>query len=196
MRIKSYNEFVKIVENSNTIHKYGCAMAYFNFPKMAELHTAISENDIYTDPTDDSYGLETTPHTTLLYGLHDTVGDEEVLNICKKYPIGQMILHNPSLFSNDKYDVLKFDVDNGDLHNINSELSKLPHTTDFPDYHPHTTIAYLKPGTGKQYVDKLQGHKYIVVPHKFVYSKTNGTKIERPIINNNTYGEPNVIPLT
>jgi hypothetical protein len=60
-------------------------------------------------------------------------------------------------------------------------LVKLPHTTDYPDYHPHSTIAYLKKGKGEKYTDKLKGAEYIVNPSKIVYSKPDGNKIEKSI---------------
>jgi 2'-5' RNA ligase len=83
-----------------------------------------------------------------------------------------------SLFENAKYDVLKFDVENPVLAEINTELSKLPHTTNFPDYHPHATIGYLKPGTGKKYVDLFNGDRHDVSAHKIVYSKPDDSRIE------------------
>ncbi len=55
-------------------------------------------------------------------------------------------------------------------------FTKLPHTTDYPDYHPHTTIAYVKPGEGKKYVGKID-KPIMVKPNKIVYSKADGSKI-------------------
>jgi hypothetical protein len=49
-------------------------------------------------------------------------------------------------FENELYDVLKFDVKREkSLFDCNKDLMKFPHTTDYPDYHPHLTISYLKP---------------------------------------------------
>jgi hypothetical protein len=63
---------------------------------------------------------------------------------------------------------------------VNAELAKLPHTTNFPDYHPHATIGYLKPGTGKKYVELFKDKQYEVVPEKIVYSKPGGERLEEP----------------
>jgi 2'-5' RNA ligase len=130
---------------------------------------------------DGSYGLEDEPHATLLYGLHsDEIDDDDVLSASIKSGIpDELNLHNASCFNNDKYDVLKFDVDDDHLHKINAELTKLPHTTDYPDYHPHSTIAYLKKGKGEKYTQKLKDALYTVNPSKIVYSKPNGDKIEK-----------------
>ena len=174
---------VPVTEGVKETYDYGCSMVYFNFPKMEEIHSMIEDDDIYTEDGDLSYGLEDEPHTTLLYGLHSgEIEDDVVLDASTKLGVpSELKLHNASCFNNDKYDVLKFDVDGKDLHKINGELVKLPHTTDYPDYHPHSTIAYLKKGKGEKYTGKLKGAEYIVNPSKIVYSKPDGNKIEKSI---------------
>lgn len=155
-------------------YPFGCSMLYFDFPEMTRIHEKIDKEDIYTA---EGHGLETESHVTLLYGLHDTVKDDEVLDASVK-GVSSIQLHNASLFKNEKFEVLKFDAKGGFLYDINKELCKLPHTTDFPDYHPHCTIAYLKPGTGERYVKILSERLYEVFPIKVVYSKTDGSKKE------------------
>jgi len=155
-------------------YPYGCSMLYFDFPQMKVIHDEIEKDDI----AEEFGGLETEPHVTLLYGLHsDEIDDDKVLDVSSK-GIMSIGLGNVSLFENEKYDVLKFDVEAPFLYDINKELSKLPHTTDFPDYHPHCTIAYLKSGTGKKYVKLFKNRIYEVFPTKVVYSKPDGTKLE------------------
>lgn len=179
--IKSFKQFISsLLEKKGETHSYGCAMVYFDFPQMQELHSLIDPEDVYTEEGDRSYGLEDEPHTTLLYGLHSKeIPDETVMEICMSEPISDIVLSNPSLFENPNYDVLKFDAVCPALNSINSKLVKLPHTTSFPDYHPHATIGYLKPGTGKKYVSKLAGQEYTVQPKKIVYSKPDGDRIEK-----------------
>ena len=173
---------VPIKESKDQTYNYGCSMVYFDFPKMNEIHSMIEDEDIYTEDGN-SHGLETEPHATLLYGLHsDEIEDNDVLHASTKLGIpSELKLHNASCFNNDKYDVLKFDVDDDHLHKINGELTKLPHTTDYPDYHPHSTIAYLKKGSGEKYTNKLKDAWYSVNPSKIVYSKPDGSKIEKSI---------------
>lgn len=173
---------VPIKESKDQTYNYGCSMVYFDFPKMNEIHSMIEDEDIYTEDGN-SHGLETEPHATLLYGLHsDEIEDNDVLHASTKLGIpSELKLHNASCFNNDKYDVLKFDVDDDHLHKINGELTKLPHTTDYPDYHPHSTIAYLKKGSGEKYTNKLKDAWYTVNPSKIVYSKPDGSKIEKSI---------------
>lgn len=180
MKLPTLEEFLNESKKSESKEKekkydYGCSMLYFDFPHMSILHGKIDKDDIFTD---DGLGLETEPHVTLLYGLHsDEIKDQDVLDISSK-GIESIGLHNPSVFENEKFDVLKLDVEGKFLHRINKELSKLPNTNKFPDYHPHCTIAYLKPGKGKKYAEQFENRVHEVFPTKVVYSKPDGTKLE------------------
>lgn len=174
--IKNFSDF--ITEKKQT-YSYGCVMLYFNFPEINKIHDAINPDHLYTEDADQSYGVENEPHTTLLYGLHDTVSLDEVSSVLDKYTYYTCKIHSPSLFENEKYDVLKFDVTGDNLHETNADLKEFPFTSDYPDYHPHLTVAYLKPGMGKKYVDMLntaKANKFQLAPQYAVYSEANGTK--------------------
>jgi hypothetical protein len=163
-------------EVKNQTYNYGCVMAYFNFPEIEFLHKIIDPNHIYTEDGGGSYGLETEPHTTLLYGLHNGVLIDDVSKVLNQHSFGPCRIHNPSLFQNEKYDVLKFDVNGPSLNDVNKDLKNFPFTSDYPDYHPHLTIAYLKPGYGNRYVRKLGKLEYMLKPIYGIYSEPNGTK--------------------
>lgn len=162
-------------------HDFGCAMLFFDFPEIENLHNQIDKEDIYVDPEDPSFGLEDEPHCTLLFGLHPEVTTEDVISIINNNNIpNDFVIENASLFEN-QYDVLKFDVrckrkGNPILQKLNGQLSKFPHTNKFPDYHPHLTIAYLKKGTGQKYVDKFKDIQFDLNPSYAVYSKPDGTQ--------------------
>ena len=101
--IKLFEEFVT---EKKKVYDYGCAMLYFEFPEMENLHKQIDEEDIFVDPEDSTFGLETEPHCTLLYGLHSDVKLEVIENIAKNFAFGNCTITNPSLFKNEKFDVL------------------------------------------------------------------------------------------
>jgi 2'-5' RNA ligase len=176
----SWKDAKKLFEEKQT-YEYGCAMLYFEMPQMKELHESIDPNDVYTQEGDRSFGLETNPHVTLLYGLHHDVDHDAVMNTCQSRQYPQLTLKNASCFNNSDYDVLKFDVDSPELHQVNQELTKFPHTTNFPDYHPHSTVAYLNKGAGQKYIDALQGKEFTVTPNKIVYSLASGDKVEKSL---------------
>ena len=168
-----------IKENSNSAYNYGCVMLYFSFPEMDTIHSRIEPTDVYTETGDTTYGLEDEPHTTLLYGLHNEVTLKDVTNVLEEYNYFTCKIHNPSLFENDKYDVLKFDVVGSNLYNTNTALKRLPYTSDYPKYHPHLTVGYLNPGMGKKYVDmlnKVKANEFQLTPQYAVYSEADGTK--------------------
>lgn len=178
--IPTFDEFIKMYENlineKEGSFEYGCSMVFFEFPEIKTIHQEIAESDL------SGSGIEKESHVTLLYGLHaDEIDDNKILDLSSELPIESMRLHNVSSFENEDFDVLKFDVDAPVLYKINSKLTKLPHTNNFPYYHPHSTIAYLKPGTAKKYIDIFEGRSYEVFPTKVIYSKPGGEKLFKSI---------------
>jgi hypothetical protein len=171
--IKLFEDFV--VEKSKDSYSHGCVMLYFDFPEMNEIHDSIDPNDLYEEEGDRTFGLEDEPHVTLLYGLKKDVATTQVREIIENFTFGPCTLHNASLFENE-YDVLKFDVKGDNLHKVNKALMKLPYENDYPDYHPHCTVGYLKKGTGKKYCDSMKNDVYELVPTYAVFSQPDGTK--------------------
>lgn len=159
-------------------NKFGCVMLFLKFPQIKKLHRVINIEDIYEDEEDSSYGLENEPHVTLLYGLHEEVSDDDVRDVLKGFEFTDIKLQNISSFNNEKYDVLKYDVENDGLHKANELLKKFPYTNDYPQYHPHLTIGYLKKGTAKKYIKDLKESKFVLNPGYVVYSKVDGSKIK------------------
>jgi hypothetical protein len=163
-------------ESSTKPYGYGCVMLYFDFPYINKIHDAINPKDIYEDEEDPSFGLEDEPHCTLLYGLHEEVSTKDITKVIENFIFGTCKLHNASLFENEKYDVLKFDVRGPSLHDVNDKLKSFPYTSNFPDYHPHLTIAYLKPGAGKRYTKMLENQEYELKPQYVMFSHPDGSK--------------------
>ena len=185
MSILNFSEYnAKQINEDEGKHEYSCAMLYYELPDMKDIHAQIDEDDIYNGKSGDDrgYGLEDEAHTTLLYGLHDDkVDPKEIEKICLNVEYPDVKLKNVSAFKNDDYDVLKFDVEGDGLYKANKELVKLPHTTDFPKYHPHSTIGYLKPGKADKYIKKLKGKQYSVKPTHIVYSRANDETLKFPL---------------
>lgn len=178
-------KLIDLIKEEKDKYEYGCAMLYFSFPsQIIKLQDTIDPKDLSQDVTGGGSAIEYEPHCTLLYGLHDGVTLDEVKNILEKYKFGELKATGPSLFENEKFDVLKYDIGyptkgGSFLHKCNKELSTLPNTQNFPDYHPHATIAYLKPGLGKKYVEFFkdkEATEFIATPKYAVYSQPDGTK--------------------
>lgn len=172
-----------LLEKKGDTHDYACAMLYFNINKSEwdRIQSLIADEDLYEETGDVTYGREDDPHVTILYGLHANVSDEKIEELVDDIKPTELTLKKISIFEgNDKYDVVKFDIigDSKDkLSKMNAKFAKLPHTTDYPDYHPHSTIAYVKVGSGKKYIQTLSSDEAITVnANKFVYSKADGTE--------------------
>jgi len=115
---------------------------------MAEMRAKIAPEDLNED------GLEDNPHITVLYGITGT-GDnlEAVKKALAEAGPGTGTLGKASLFSSEKADVLKVSVTSEALGTLHDKLATVENEDKFPTYTPHATLAYLKPGTGKKYVD-------------------------------------------
>jgi 2'-5' RNA ligase len=117
------------------------------------------------DPRDlDAKGLEDEPHITVKYGLLTDDPREVKALLAGANPV-QVRFGSLSVFehnggdSYDQHDVLKITVDSDSLISLHNLLeSNLDHTTTFPDYVPHVTIGYLKPGRGAKYAEELQNN--------------------------------------
>lgn len=171
------DEVVK--ESKNMKKRYGVVMMDFdpNSDVFKKAQNIIKDEDIFYNERG-KYppgGRVKDPHVTVLFGLHSDIEDEDVENIIKTFKCPSVKLENISVFENDDYDVVKFDIDNTDLKKMNQQLKSLPYTSDYDQYHPHVTIAYVKPGEGKKYVQKLS-NPIIMEPYRIVYSKADRTK--------------------
>ncbi|MEP6667847.1 MAG: sigma-70 family RNA polymerase sigma factor, partial [Chthoniobacter sp.] len=134
-----------------------------------EFAASIPDSDVYRDPEKpEKDGREFEPHVTALYGL---TGEGDTTNAVREAIKGHdpitLTLGKISKFSNadSPYDVLKIDVTSPQLHALNKTLRKLPHKNDYPDYHPHLTLAYVNKGAADEYVGdaRFEG-KTITIP--------------------------------
>jgi hypothetical protein len=181
MDIKKELRAALLKEGKHKNHKneYGCLMVYLDVAKedWNKLQDMIDDEDLYIDKQDPSYGREKEPHTTALFGFHADINYEDLEKEIDKVKTPKIGFKGISAFSNEKFDVLKFDVDSDDMHKMNAKFKKFPHTNSFPDYHPHVTIAYLKPKTADKYIKKMKEMKDMPIKvDKLVYSKPNGGK--------------------
>ena len=180
---KRFREAIQqlITEGKHKNHKneFGCVMLYLDVKedKWNKMLDKISNDDLYLPPDDPSYGKEREPHITALFGLHTDVSDSDIEGEINTINKPTFSFRGISTFKNEKFDVLKIDVDGEDLHKINKGLRNFPHTNSYSEYHPHCTIAYLKPNKGEKYIKELMEDLDLKPKIKnVVYSKANGIK--------------------
>ena len=168
---QSINEWLNEQKNDKT---YGCVMMDADMKDWEDNHiSGIDPKDVYHKPYDDSYGLEDNPHVTVLYGIHEDEIDPEVIYDVIQNEMGPLTLNVDEIgtFEGDEYDVVKYNLPVTDeLKSYREKFEKrYPNTQTFPEYHPHMTLAYVKPGCGKKYAKKLD-EPFEVNFNKGVYS--------------------------
>lgn len=172
------NEFIN--ESKEFKYELGCVMLKFNIEDWKkDVLSIIDEADIYDEP---HFGLETECHVTVFFGIIPEKSEtREVIEKIKECGIDlakdeddevrEYELQKISIFENDDFDVVKFDVtDCDELKKMNKFIKEeFPNKQDHPDFKAHVTIGYVKPGKGKKYVQKLE-EPVIATPAKLVYS--------------------------
>lgn len=159
LKFVSINEWLNEQKTEEPV--YGCVMMEPTKIKDWDVNHigGIEEDDIFEDPNDDSYGLEEEPHITVLYGIHEDEVDPSVIVDMMEQRMEPLVvsISEIDIFENDDYDVVKYNVPiTDDLQKYrNLFMDSFENTQTFPDYNPHITIAYVKPGKGKKYKKKL-----------------------------------------
>jgi len=172
-RVPTLDEF--IYEQEKAVYNYGCLMVFVDEQGWdGFIKETVNEEDLYTEG--DEFGVESEPHITVLYGFHKNTDMKKLKDLL--FPLSDLEITSSkiSIFENEKYDVLKYDIDSEKLFELNKLMTEnFEYTTDFPDYHPHVTIAYLKPGMGKKYITELKAPKDFK-SKSYVFSHTDGKK--------------------
>lgn len=172
-----FNQLYDFITENTAQRDYSCLMLDLSFlkPQFEKFQNEICPCEIYDETP--GHGLENEPHITCLFGIHTELLSK-IRDSVSLTPI-QFKIKDLSLFKNEQYDVLKFDIESKDLMILNKELcKKIKHTNKYKDYKPHITVAYLMKGTGVNYLDtksELVGKTFIV--NKFVFSDKSGNKI-------------------
>lgn len=160
--------------------QYGCLMLMYKVDSSwwKKIQNLIDVEDI--DRVNGVLGREkhTDAHVTILYGLHKNVDEEELKKIVSELPVKQIEVKELEFFKGDTNDVVKFKVDYSFLHKNNRTLKKFPHTSVYPTYKPHMTVAYVKKGKGEEYKQTIANAlQKILKPSHFIYSKANGKEV-------------------
>ncbi len=107
-------------------------------------------------------GLETSPHVTALYGLTTPFADD-VREVVQGFGAVSLLFGKTAVFKGDEakptadgvYDVLYVEVKSDRIRKLHEKIKgNLDTLLTFPNYVPHMTIAYLKPGTGEKYAGR------------------------------------------
>jgi hypothetical protein len=159
--------------------EYGCLMGYCPeniksyFVKFAK--TAIPEEDLYIDPNDPSFGYEEDPHVTVKYGFKPDLTKQDLAKILQGAKPFTVTFKALNLFENEKFDVVKFEVEPvPQLLELRRKCDQYKNEDTYPEYKPHSTVAYVKKGKFKTLRENLN----IPFPiSRFKYSGADGRKL-------------------
>lgn len=154
---------------------YACIMLEYDMPEFVkELQKSIPEEELYLGKTEkekDDYGIENKAHITLVYGLDNKVEFKDLKQYLSPLNDYKTILVNISTFSNDDFDVLKVGAKCPKAAESNKEIMEnFDVHTDFDEYIPHMTIAYLKKGFANKYTKNMLNKIDTIKPFGFNYS--------------------------
>ena len=172
--------------NAETEYKFGSTQA--NLPEDSDAHRAIRGAQAMVDKKDlagDGTDIDK-PHVTVRYGLKgdDHAGVKKYLGSQVPFEgkLGKTTTFPPSPNS-DGASVVVAPVESDDLHRINGEIEKHGDfkKSDFPDYKPHVTVAYVKPEMAHKYegMDVTEGKKFPV--RSIAISNRDGEHEEVPL---------------
>jgi len=137
--------------------------------------TAIPSGILYIDPEDPTYGYDKEPHVTIKYGFSPDLTRMDLANVLRNVRPFKIKLTGIGQFQNEKYDVVKFNVDRSDdLTRLREMCDGYKNEDKYPDYKPHMTLAYVKKGTFPQVDRKLNIELPIT---RFKYSGMNGKNL-------------------
>lgn len=164
------NKISKLNETAGP-HSYGCIMADIDSTNIPTIE--FKKEDLYSPET---HGIELEKHCTVLYGLHKECDTDSILDFLKVTKAKDIVLKKLSLFENNDFDVVKWEVESDDLFTLNKICTQIfPYTNSHPEYSAHVTEAYVLPGLGKNYLNKEE--PYIVCKiTNWIYSLANGEK--------------------
>jgi 2'-5' RNA ligase len=98
-------------------------------------------------------GRENEPHITVKYGSDQNTPPDKLRRALAGFGPVRATFGKTSLFKNDDAHVVKIDIESPDLHRLNALIGKAIATpgSTHPEYKPHATIAYVKPGFSAAY---------------------------------------------
>jgi len=122
----------------------------------------IPKKDIYRYKK--RYGYEYDTHSTIIYGLHnDTKLNDIKKLITKSVSDIKVDFKSITIFENDEFDVVKFDIQNEYLIELNETIKNtLYYKNEYDVFFPHVTLAYVKKGMGAKYIKSMNESKTII----------------------------------
>ncbi len=166
--------------------KYAFLMVDFKMPEfIKDLQSKIPETELYK-PEDSKdgfeYGLETESHVTLAPCLDNDINVDKLKALLRPLNDYKSIVTDISVFENEDFDVLKCSVSSNVMKDTNSLIaSEYEIHSEYKQYKPHMTIAYLKKGFAKKYKKYVMSELVELEPTNFAFGYYEGDEYVRKI---------------
>ena len=163
--------------------EYAFLMIDYDTPEIIkDLHNMISDEETYTEDNG-HYGKEYDTHVTLVPCLDNDIDINELKAMLEPLDKYKLMLNNVSMFTNnDNYDVLKCDASSLILKDTNKRITdRYPTHSEYKEYNPHVTIAYLKKDIGGKYVKDTLIPLVVLTPKRFHFSYVDENGEEKEI---------------
>ena len=145
------------MRHKNTNREYAFLMVDYETPSIIkDLQKKIPSRELYTEEDNEDYGLEKQSHVTLVPCLDNDIDIDKLKSYLKPIDEYDIVLTDISKFECEKFDVLKCAVKSKALKDTNKEIvDKFETHSEYKDYNPHMTIAYMKKGMADKYLKKI-----------------------------------------
>ena len=166
------------MKHKNTNREYAFLMVDYETPSIIkDLQKKIPSRELYTEEDNEDYGLEKQSHVTLVPCLDNDIDIDKLKSYLKPIDEYDIVLTDISKFECEKFDVLKCAVKSKTLKDTNKEIvDKFETHSEYKDYNPHMTIAYMKKGMADKYLKKILDKLILLKAKNFNFSYFDGNK--------------------
>ena len=166
------------MKHKNTNREYAFLMVDYETPSIIkDLQKKIPSRELYTEKDNEDYGLEKQSHVTLVPCLDNDIDIDKLKSYLKPINEYDIVLTDISKFECEKFDVLKCAVKSKALKDTNKEIvDKFETHSEYKDYNPHMTIAYMKKGMADKYLKKILDKLILLKAKNFNFSYFDGDK--------------------
>ena len=166
------------MKHKNTNREYAFLMVDYETPSIIkDLQKKIPSRELYTEEDDEDYGLEKQSHVTLVPCLDNDIDIDKLKSYLKPIDEYDIVLTDISKFECEEFDVLKCAVKSKALKDTNKEIvDKFETHSEYKDYNPHMTIAYMKKGMADKYLKKILDKLILLKAKNFNFSYFDGNK--------------------
>jgi len=165
-----------LTENRDVSARKGCLMAMLSEEDTAKIlkfsKQLINDEDLYLEGNE--YGREMESHVTIRYGFLKDLNELDIRQLIQgQKPFMMEIFGLDKFAPHPSYDVAVFKVNSPVLKKLNELSGAHLNESDYPDYIPHLTLAYVKKGKFNRLKEGLR----LNVPIKrLCYSPISGGK--------------------